>query len=95
MLNDPRKILLLNRITIMNVENLKEATQNFPTHVHMSWPNFYNSFAHLPLEDANVLLFSRHTHYDNTGVLLDIQGVMSPNSLLSDMEVPNGSESIH
>ena len=95
MLNDPRKILLLNRIALMNVENLKEASKGFSTHVHMSWPSFYTAISHTTPEDANVLLFSRHTHYDNTGVLLDIQGVMSPNSLLSDMEVPNGSESIH
>ena len=94
MLNDPRKILLTNRIGIMKA-NPQLATSNFPTHVHMSWPNFYDAFSQMTPADANILLFSSHTHYTNDGVLLDIEAIMSQNNLFSDLEVPNGSSSIH
>ncbi len=94
MLNDPRKMLLTNRIGIMKA-NPQLTTPNFPTHVHMAWPTFYDSFAQMTPEDANVLLFSHHTYYANDGVLLNIEAIMSSNNLLSDLEVSNGSSSIH
>ena len=94
MLTDPRKILLTNRIMIMKA-NPQLATPNFPTHVHMAWPTFYDAFAQMTPADANVLLFSPYTHYANDGVLLDIEAVMSPDNLLNNLEVSNGSSSIH
>ena len=92
MLNDPRRILLLNRIALIKEGDQKMATSNFATHIHMSWPNFYNAFSQMTPTDANILLFSPHTHYTNDGVLLDIGAILSPNNLLSDLEVPHGSK---
>ncbi|KKM26343.1 hypothetical protein LCGC14_1585760 [marine sediment metagenome] len=71
MKDDPRKILLLNRVSIMNDKpNLPSA--DFSTHIHMSWPGFYDAVSHLSKENALILMFSTSVAYDNSGVLMNV-----------------------
>ena len=80
--NDPRKLLLLNRISIMG-DKPDLQSHDFSTHVHMSWPGFYDSISHVSQEDALVLLFSPNIAFDNSGVLLNVGQIEIPNAIPS------------
>ena len=77
--NDPRKILLLNRISIM-ADKPDLPSHDFSTHLHMSWPGFYDSISHLSKVDTLILIFSENVAFDNSGVLLNVgqMDIMSP-----------------
>ena len=93
--NDPRKLLLLNRIFIMS-DKPDLPSHDFSTHVHMSWPGFYNSISQMSKEDALVLMFSNNIAFDNSGVLLNVGSMIAPSDLANWKGDPNDSPpSIH
>jgi len=98
MLNDSRKILLLNRIAIMSKHPQLESS-HFATHVHMSWPGFYDAISHLPEKDAELLLLNNNTAYDNSGVLFNMASMPMFSQLKSYVptmeDFASGKHSIH
>ena len=78
--NDPRKLLMLNRISIMR-DKPDLPSYDFTTHVHMSWPGFYNSVSHLSVEDALILMFSDNVAFDNSGVLIHVDSILNLSNL--------------
>ena len=93
--NDPRKLLLLNRISIMS-DKPDLPSHDFSTHVHMSWPGFYNSISQMSKEDALVLMFSNNIAFDNSGVLLNVGQMGILPNLENYQGGPDGSpHSVH
>ena len=78
--NDPRKLLLLNRISIMG-DKPDLQSNDFTTHVYMSWPGFYNSVSHLSVADTLILMFSDNVAFDNSGVLLNVGSIHNLSNL--------------
>ncbi len=95
---DPRKILLMNRIAIFS-KHPQMDSHHFVTHVHMSWPGFYNAISYLPEKDAELLLLSTNTAYDNSGVLFNMASMSMFNKLKSYVptmeDFASGKHSIH
>ncbi|KKL72815.1 hypothetical protein LCGC14_2081110 [marine sediment metagenome] len=95
MKDDLRKLLLLNRLRTM--ESKPElASHDFPTHVHMSWPGFYDSVSHLSEADTLTLVFNDNVAFDNSGVLLNISSMPNSRDLENFQGGPNDTpHSIH